>query len=514
MVKRFSVLLIITTVLSTSGFSQSQEKINSEINKLVAGYQNYINGKTSKYSFLRHKEVSIRKPFRDSTSEAYFRLPALKKLYHNLYPDGYELKFYDKKKTISELGINRDLNTYFSEVRVPQIVEYFELQKTYQSITKKDSTLNGDEYVFTEKQESLLVIDTLKRTHKSILRLYVTCEYKFQEYEKFKIEAVTFNKFNYKHIAPTGLTKYWVGLSQPWRELIKKKLRFPDVPSEYYLARVSGITSLDLSKSEITDFSPLLQFTGLQKLIVNNRPLDTLSHLRKCNKLIQLEVSNCGLTSLEGIQEMKSLESLSAAKNEIENLMPIRGMINISYLNLNENKIIDISPLRNMTSMRKLYLDLNLIESIEPLSRMVILSELFIKKNKEISSLEPIRKCATLYKLDCFNTKISSLDPIKKHLRMVHLDCSHTQVTSLDPLKNMKGLIHLSFAANKLTDYSILNRLDRLKYLNCSQTNISDISSVSRMEYLKELYAPHTDFSKADIQRFKKKHPKVAITYY
>jgi len=46
------------------------------------------------------------------------------------------------------------------------------------------------------------------------------------------------------------------------------------------------------------------------------------------------------------------------------------------------------------------------------------------------------------------------------------------------------------------------------------ETNISDISSVSRMQYLKTLYAPHTDFSKSDIQRFKKKHPKVAITYY
>lgn len=514
MTNKFSLLLLFTVFCVSSAVSQSQDKINTEINKLVSGYQNYLNGKTKSYTFLKHREVNVRKPFRDSTSEAYFRLPDLKELYTTLYPDGYELKFYDKKKTISPIAINRDLNTYFSEVRIPQLVEYYELKNSYEANTTIDSVLEGTEYVITELQDSILKTDTIKKVHKSILRLYVTSEFKFNEHQKFRIEAVTFNKFKYKHIAPTGLTKYWVSLSEPWRELIKAKLRFPDVPSEYFLARVSGITSLDLSKSEIVDFEPLLEFTGLQKLVLSNRPLDTLMYIRKCTKLIQLEVSNCGLTSLEGIQNIKTLESLSAAKNEIEDLSPLKELINISYLNLNENRIIDLSPLKNMTTMRKLYLDLNLIESIEPLSRMVILSELFIKKNKEISSLEPIRKCETLYKLDCFNTKISSLDPIKRHLRMVHLDCSHTQITSLEPLKNMKGLIHLAFAANKLTDYNILNRLDRLKYLNCSQTNISDISSISRMDYLKELYAPHTDFTKNDIQRFKKKHPKVAITYY
>ena len=507
-----SFLLFFINVAISQTLSEVKHK--EKVNELVVSYLNFVNNTSNKTAFLKNKNVFARKPFRDETNEPYFNLNNLRQLYKKTYSDGYEVKFYNKKIIVGDILIDQKLNTYYTEVKIPQILVYNEIKETYKDTTIRDSILVDTLYSYTERVDSILQIDTLKRSKKSMLKLYITYNNKFNEYRDHAIEAVTFNKFKYKHQPISELSTYWVNLEESWRDVIRKKLNFPELATDYYLKRIYGIRELDLSKSEITNFEPLTEFKGLTYLNVNNRPLDTLIYVKNCTKLTRLDIQNCNLTSLHGLEDLVNLESLSAAKNEIEDLTPLKALTRISYLNLNENKIMDLTPLKGMTYMNKLHLNLNVIESLEPLRSMVILSELFVRKNKEISSLEPIRKCQTLVKLDCFNTKVPSLDPIKNHIRMVHLDCSHTKITSLAPIRNMSNLIHLSFEANKLSDFSILNRLDRLKYLNCSQTNISDISSISRMEYIKELRAIHTDFSKQDIQRFKKKHPRVAITYY
>ena len=81
-------------------------------------------------------------------------------------------------------------------------------------------------------------------------------------------------------------------------------------------------------------------------------------------------------------------------------------------------------------------------------------------------------------------------------------------------MRHLKYLTYLAFSGNRLDNYGVLDGFKYLKTLKCAQTNISDMGPVNRMERLLVLYAIHTDFSKGDIQRFKKNHPKCAITYY
>lgn len=515
-IQKLNLLIILFVCLSTGVLKAQkagEQPDQKAVQQVVDGYLNFLKGQSNNIDFLASKSVFVGKPYRDTTDQPYFNLAELRQLYQAKFPDGYEVVLGYKKMSTSQVFIDQELNTYALSVTVPQKISYLEISTSQKIVERKDSTLTDSVYTYQMVPDTLEILDTIQKDDFSQLHLYLVVQ-KVYGVLTHKLEAVSFNKMRFKHQPLSDLTAYWVSLSPAWKQMISERLNFPEVPSDYYLERISGLTSLDLSKSEITDFSPLLKFTGLKRLELQNRPVDTLSYIQHCTRLNYLNVSNCSLTSLEGVQGMIYLEELKAASNQIDTLYPLRGLKELSLLNLNENKIKYLDALAGMRTMQRLYLDLNEIRSLEPLSNMLILSELFVRKNRDIESLEPLRNCQTLWKLDCFNTNINSLDPIKNNVRLIHLDCSHTSITSLAPLKGMISLMHLAFEANKLTDFSVLNSLDELRYLNCAQTNISDISSIMRMGRLRELYAIHTELSKSDIQRFKKKHPKVAITYY
>lgn len=529
-------ILTLGVVLTTFIHSNAQtETHKNSVMELVTEYNNYLNSASKQTPFLSSKEVFVAKPVRDNTNEPYFTVSELKEQYISSYGPDAQVVFNEKRIKISNILIDKKLNTYYATAIIPQQIRYLEINSSYKDTTyidslltltkigRLDSTVSVDSiysidssYTMTERTDSILISDTLKKTNNIILNLYITMKYKVasEKYTEYKIEAITFNKRPYKHQPISELSQYWVSLGEDWQKLIKEKLRFPEVATDYYLERISGISSLDLTKSEITNFEPLQKFNGLKTLNLSGRPLDTLHYIQNCVKLKDLNISNCSLTSLHGLENMTLLESLKAANNEIEDLTPIKNCSQIIVLNLNENKIKDLSPLSSMRTMQRLYLDLNLIEDLAPLKNMIILSELYIKKNRDIKSLEPIASHRTLVKLDCYNTKIESLEPIKNHTRMVHLDCGYTQIKSLAPIRNLTELRHLAFVGNYISDFNALNRLDQVRHLNCSSTNISDISVISRMDKLKELNAISTEFSKSDIQRFKRKNPKVAINYY
>lgn len=491
-------------------------KHTSDASLLLTAYENFVNAKSDDPSFLHSKSVYVAKSYQDSTDNPYFDLLSLRTLYQAKFGKDVAIVFNAKAAKISDIEIDKTQNTYHCQILVPQQIRYIDYQIGSRDSIYIDSILVDS--VLTTSSKTLTIKDTvkLKKVENALLMLYITMSYKanVNSFVDYKVEAVSFNKRAYKHQPLSELSTYWVGLDEDWKAMISEKLKFPELPTDYYLDRISGINTLDLSKSTISNFEPLSAFKNLRELNVSNRPLDTLLYIENCTRLVELFISNCSLTSLHGVEKMTLLASIGASKNEIEDLTPLKELVNIVYLNLDENKIKDLSPLKELRLMRKLHLDLNLVESLEPLRGMLILSELYIKKNKEVASLEPLRGHGTLYKLDCFNTAITSLDPIKDDIRMMHLDCGYTKINTLDPVKNFTELRYLSFCGNSIADFSVLNRLDKLTYLNCSTTNISDISLISRMDNLKELNAPHTNFTKNDIQKFKKGHPKVAITYY
>lgn len=89
------------------------------------------------------------------------------------------------------------------------------------------------------------------------------------------------------------------------------------------------LTVLNLDYVQISDFSPLLEFTNLTEL-----------YLRRT-----------GITDLTPLSGLTSLTRLQLSENGITDLEPISNLTNLTRIFLDRNGITDLEPLSNMTNL-------------------------------------------------------------------------------------------------------------------------------------------------------------------
>lgn len=103
-----------------------------------------------------------------------------------------------------------------------------------------------------------------------------------------------------------------------------------------------GVTEIDLSRSKISDLSPLI----------------TLSHITRLN------LSENQITDLTPVSTLTNLTRLNLSSNLIQDLSPLTDLPNLQILLLYKNQIEDISPLSNLSGLTELSLDSNQISDI------------------------------------------------------------------------------------------------------------------------------------------------------
>ncbi|MCP4520216.1 MAG: leucine-rich repeat domain-containing protein [Cytophagales bacterium] len=331
---------------------------------------------------------------------------------------------------------------------------------------------------------------------------------------KYMIEAVTKRGVKAKYRPLSKLQKWWIALDDDWKGIIRKELKLGETPTDYYLKRVIGIKRLDLSNSHITNFKPVLALRGLLELNLSKSKIRDLNYLKNCSRLKKLDLSESNLTTLSGLEHNLHLEILDVSKNELTDLEPLEGLKNLLELDFSNNQVEDLNPLALCTKMKELRFNLNIVKDLKPIQNLAYLEKLHFSKNQDIETLAPLSKMTRLVELDCFNSKVSTLTPIRHLTKITYLDIGYTNITSLNVFSHLKYLTYLSFTGNKIEDFSVLYKFPYLKYLDCSTTKISDIAPINKMQGLLTFKANNTDFTKEDIQKFKKKHPNCKKIYY
>lgn len=514
--------LIVVTLLTTFvTFSQDKPDFKKEVITFFEVYEHCIQamGKNEK------NDVEIKtakKAFREVVSSPYLRVPNdLNKeandsllplnqylyLLENNFPSGYEMKLNLVKMDFEDLHIDKSRNSYRLKATVTKrFVEYYVTVSDPMEI----DTLNTDSTVSAKPS-----YDTTFVKNFTNLTFYFTTSIEFGKYTPLKLEAIQVASKTPEYAEPLSeLTTWWVGLSDPWKNKLSEELKFPEVPSDYFLQRIHGVEKIDLSGVKVNDWSVLEQLKGVKELDLSNLGLDTLIMLKNMTGLRTLNVSNNKLRSLHGLEKCVLLESLNFSGNEVVDLSPIADCQNLLALQFNNNKVVDISTVKNFAHLRALHLSNNEVADLSPIKTLRIIRNLDVSKNKKIESIEPISQLIMMEKLDIYNTQAGSLEAVRNMSNLLHLDAGYSKIHSLDPIKNFKLLGYLNIAGNPIDDFSALNNLDRIRKLYLGSVKISDISPIMKMENIRVLHAPHTNFSKEDIQRFKKKFPKCEITYY
>jgi internalin A len=93
--------------------------------------------------------------------------------------------------------------------------------------------------------------------------------------------------------------------------------------------KLSNLTILDLSNSEISDLQPLTGLKNLEGIMLNE------------NKIIDLKP----------LEELGNLQLLDLSNNQISDLKPLTTLSHLELLLLNSNKISDIQPLAKITNL-------------------------------------------------------------------------------------------------------------------------------------------------------------------
>lgn len=231
-------------------------------------------------------------------------------------------------------------------------------------------------------------------------------------------------------------------------------------------ANISGVTSLDVSNSNIFDMTGINDFTSLVALYCNQNQLSQLI----LSSLTNLDTLNCATNLIDSlnITTCTSLQELYCDDNLLNNL-DITQNINLTKVNFSWNNISSIDVSQN-TALIDLRGDYNQLTSIDvtPLSS---LTKLFLSSNL-LTSIDLTQNPGMMWLNLSYNIGITSLD-VTQNPAITSLYVHNNQIDTLDLSQNT-ALMDLGVASNNLNgiDFSSNPNLYQIQLQN---NNISSV---------------------------------------
>lgn len=191
------------------------------------------------------------------------------------------------------------------------------------------------------------------------------------------------------------------------------------------LTPLRGLTvlkSLNLSGTQVRDLTPLRGLAVLKSLNLNGTQVRDLTPLRDLTALRSLDLGAtqvCDLTPLSGLTVLKSL-NLSAI--QVRDLILLSGLTALKSLDLRAIQMIDLTPLNGLTALESLNLNVTQVNDLAPLSGLTALKSLRLWGN-QVSNLTPLRGLELLEHLDLRECDLRAIPrELYEHLMVIHMD--------------------------------------------------------------------------------------------
>ncbi len=189
---------------------------------------------------------------------------------------------------------------------------------------------------------------------------------------------------------------------------------------------VSGVTSLDVSLSGISDLTGIQEFTSLQTLYCYNNLLTSLN----LSGLTNLQILGCEsnlLTSLN-VNGLTNLQILQCGGNQLSSLN-VSGLNSLSYLDCDTNQLpsLNVSGLTNLQNLDCRY--------------------------NQLASLNLSGLTNNFMFLSCSYNQLTNIN-VSGYINLETIYCNNNQLTSL----NASGLTNLNYlycGANQLTSLNL-----------------------------------------------------------
>ena len=136
-----------------------------------------------------------------------------------------------------------------------------------------------------------------------------------------------------------------------------------------------------------------IELQHIKRIKAEGQGIISLVGLEHATGLESLELSKNQISDLTPLANLVRLNNLALGKNVISNIAPLANLVSLRELHLTYNMVRDVSPLANLSELRKLKLRFNLIEDFTPLANITGMIDLDIRNNPALdySALEVLR---------------------------------------------------------------------------------------------------------------------------
>ena len=193
------------------------------------------------------------------------------------------------------------------------------------------------------------------------------------------------------------------------------------------LSELSELVSLDISGTNINDFTPLRNANKLKILRAADTRINDLSPLKYDLMLEELNVANTDIENIAILEVLHNVEKLDLANTTVNQLSVLENCPNLTYLSVEGCPIHNLSVIGKLEKLIALNVSNTRVKDLSPLSNLKALQSLKIS-NTGVNNLRALQELENLKELFCSNTNVGDLSPLKNHRRLSKVYCDNTRV--------------------------------------------------------------------------------------
>ncbi|KAL0217259.1 hypothetical protein RCL1_007840 [Eukaryota sp. TZLM3-RCL] len=242
----------------------------------------------------------------------------------------------------------------------------------------------------------------------------------------------------------------------------------------------TGLSSLYLSYSKVSNVTPLYNLSNLTELYLDVTEVDDISPLSLLTNLTDLDLNNTKVSDISVLCNLISLTYLDLSATMVSNVSSLSNLLSLNYLDLSSTRVSDISTLSNLLSLTYLDLSSTCVSDVSSLSILTNLTKLYLKSTN-VSDVGYLSDCSNLTTLDLSFTSICNVSFVSNLANLTVLYLNSTSIRDISPLSYITNLTYLDLSGTNISNVSSLSHLIKLNELYLSSTIVSDISPLSNL---------------------------------
>jgi Leucine-rich repeat (LRR) protein len=308
------------------------------------------------------------------------------------------------------------------------------------------------------------------------------------------------------------------------------------------LSPISGLVNLEKLKCnglKITSLDFLTQMKNLKSLDCGSTRIYDLGPVAGLKEIESLDISGTGVINLNTVKELLNLMYLNCENTTVSSLESLVDLQKLEVLRISNTGVTSLEELKEVKSLKRIYCDNTGIPKEEAIQFMrdhpeclVIFEseDLFLGwkglenpwkeiagKNTQISeqpTQEELHQVLTIAKLDISgNKEITTLDPVKRLFNLTVLNVSSILVKDFTPIAEAMVLEDLNISDNAINSIDFLKNARHLHTLNIENTQVASLTPVEKLTGLRYIYADNTPIDDASAFQFQKNNNGCIVVY-